>query len=201
MTDVETAGGSTVLRTLQPLRLRAAVRPGRRAAGGQHVPWDGRGSRGILVAMVGRGARQWGSTAWSMPARCAQSADGEPRVAARRDDAGEATWFVVATSGVVRCGRMAVESTLPGLSPVALAIVFWYSLAKRFRRGRSSSRPRDGHRTCGRLARGRGRGGWEPWLLALASSRGSAASTCSNACQDVDFDRATACDRSRPASA
>lgn len=76
------------------------------------------------------------------------------------------------------------------LSPVALAIVFWYSLAKR-------------HTACaqlflglalavapvgGWLAAGGGRG-WAPWLLALATGAWVAGFDVIYACEDVDFDR------------
>ena len=76
------------------------------------------------------------------------------------------------------------------LSPVALAIVFWYSLAKR-------------HTSCaqiflglalavapvgGWLAAGGG-SGWTPWLLALATGAWVAGFDVIYACEDVDFDR------------
>ena len=102
------------------------------------------------------------------------------------------------------------------LSPVALAIVFWYSLAKRFTDwtqlflGLSLAVAPVG----GWLAAG-GRGGWEPWLLALAVGAWVAGFDILYACQDLEFDRAhrlrsiparfgvgpVAGDRARPARA
>lgn len=77
------------------------------------------------------------------------------------------------------------------LSPVALAVVFWYSLAKRFTDwtqlflGLALAVAPVG----GWLAAG-GRGGWEPWLLALAVGTWVAGFDILYACQDLDFDRA-----------
>ena len=77
------------------------------------------------------------------------------------------------------------------LSPVALGIVFWYSLAKRFTTytqlylGLSLAVAPVG----GWLAAG-GRGGWEPWLMALATGAWVAGFDILYACQDLEFDRA-----------
>ena len=77
------------------------------------------------------------------------------------------------------------------LSPLALAIVFWYSLAKRFTSwtqlflGLALAVAPVG----GWLAAG-GRGGWEPWLLALAIGTWVAGFDILYACQDLEFDRA-----------
>ena len=77
------------------------------------------------------------------------------------------------------------------LSPLALAIVFWYSLAKRFTSwtqlflGLALAVAPVG----GWLAAG-GRGGWEPWLLALAVGTWVAGFDILYACQDLEFDRA-----------
>jgi 4-hydroxybenzoate polyprenyltransferase len=74
---------------------------------------------------------------------------------------------------------------------VALAIVFWYSLAKRFTTwtqlflGLAMAIAPVG----GWLAVG-GRGGWEPWLLALAIGAWVGGFDVLYACQDLDFDRA-----------
>ena len=90
-----------------------------------------------------------------------------------------------------------VASTWPlgwicfALSPVALAIVFWYSLAKRYTTwtqlflGLAMAVAPVG----GWLAVG-GRGGWEPWLLALAIGTWVGGFDVLYACQDLDFDRA-----------
>jgi 4-hydroxybenzoate polyprenyltransferase len=77
------------------------------------------------------------------------------------------------------------------LAPVALAIVFWYSLAKRYTTwtqmflGLAMAVAPVG----GWLAVG-GRGGWEPWILALAIGTWVGGFDVLYACQDVDFDRA-----------
>ncbi|MCY4511078.1 MAG: putative 4-hydroxybenzoate polyprenyltransferase [Acidobacteria bacterium] len=77
------------------------------------------------------------------------------------------------------------------LSPLALAIVFWYSLAKRFTTwtqmylGLALAVAPVG----GWLAAG-GRGGWEPWLLALAIGTWVAGFDILYSCQDLEFDRA-----------
>ncbi len=77
------------------------------------------------------------------------------------------------------------------LSPVALAIVFWYSLAKRYTSytqlflGLAMAVAPVG----GWLAAG-GRGGWEPWLLALAIGTWVGGFDVLYACQDLEFDRA-----------
>jgi 4-hydroxybenzoate polyprenyltransferase len=77
------------------------------------------------------------------------------------------------------------------LSPIALAIVFWYSLAKRFTTwtqlflGLAMAVAPVG----GWLAVG-GRGGWEPWLLAAAIGTWVGGFDVLYACQDLEFDRA-----------
>lgn len=77
------------------------------------------------------------------------------------------------------------------LSPIALAIVFWYSLAKRvttwtqlFLGLAMAVAPVGGWLAAG------GRGGWEPWLLALAIGAWVGGFDVLYACQDIDFDRA-----------
>ena len=77
------------------------------------------------------------------------------------------------------------------LSPVALAIVFWYSLAKRFTSytqlflGLAMAVAPVG----GWLAAGGGRG-WEPWLLGVSIGTWVGGFDVLYACQDLDFDRA-----------
>ena len=77
------------------------------------------------------------------------------------------------------------------LSPVALAIVFWYSLAKRFTAytqlflGLAMAVAPVG----GWLAAG-GRDGWEPWLLGFAIGTWVGGFDVLYACQDLEFDRA-----------
>jgi 4-hydroxybenzoate polyprenyltransferase len=76
------------------------------------------------------------------------------------------------------------------LSPVALAIVFWYSLAKRYTAftqfflGLAMAVAPVG----GWLAAG-GRAGVEPWLLGLAIGLWVGGFDILYACQDVEFDR------------
>ena len=76
------------------------------------------------------------------------------------------------------------------LSPVALAIIFWYSLAKRYTTytqlflGLALAVAPVG----GWLAAG-GRGGWAPWLLALGTAMWVAGFDILYACEDVEFDR------------
>ena len=76
------------------------------------------------------------------------------------------------------------------LSPVALAIVFWYSLAKRYTHyaqlflGLALAVAPVG----GWLAAG-GRAGGAPWLLALATGTWVAGFDILYACEDLDFDR------------
>src|SRR5512142_7500 len=75
------------------------------------------------------------------------------------------------------------------LSPVALAIVFWYSLAKRYTAytqfflGLAMAVAPVG----GWLAAG-GRGGPEPWLLAIAIGTWVGGFDVLYACQDLEFD-------------
>jgi 4-hydroxybenzoate polyprenyltransferase len=76
------------------------------------------------------------------------------------------------------------------LSPIALAIVFWYSLAKRYTTytqmflGLSMAVAPVG----GWLAAG-GRGGWAPWLLGAAIGLWVGGFDILYACQDLAFDR------------
>jgi 4-hydroxybenzoate polyprenyltransferase len=77
------------------------------------------------------------------------------------------------------------------LSPVALAIVFWYSLAKRvtnytqfFLALAMAVAPVGGWLAAG------GRGGWEPWLLGTAIGTWVGGFDVLYACQDLEFDRA-----------
>ena len=102
----------------------------------------------------------------------------------------EAVWFVVITSVAFIGITYKLGFLCFVLSPVALLIVFWYSLAKRY--------------TCyaqlflglamavapvgGWLAAG-GRAGWEPWLLGLAIGTWVGGFDILYACQDTEFDR------------
>jgi 4-hydroxybenzoate polyprenyltransferase len=104
---------------------------------------------------------------------------------------GEAAIFVAVSSLVFVYAASRLNAICFALSPVALAIVFWYSLAKRFTTwtqlflGLAMAVAPVG----GWLAVGGG-AGWEPWLLGLAIGAWVAGFDVLYACQDVDFDRA-----------
>jgi 4-hydroxybenzoate polyprenyltransferase len=119
-----------------------------------------------------------------------------PRTAMREIPRGalssrEATIFVVASSLVFISAAWMLNNTCGLLSPVALAIVFWYSLAKR-------------HTSYTQAFLGLAMavapvGGWlaaggqvtapEPWLLGLAIGLWVGGFDILYACQDLDFDR------------
>jgi 4-hydroxybenzoate polyprenyltransferase len=102
----------------------------------------------------------------------------------------EAAGFVLATSALFVYSAWRLSPLCFVLSPVALAIVFWYSLAKRYTTwtqlflGLAMAVAPVG----GWLAVG-GRAGWEPWLLALAIGSWVGGFDVLYACQDIDFDR------------
>jgi 4-hydroxybenzoate polyprenyltransferase len=119
-----------------------------------------------------------------------------PRTAGRELPRGamtprEATVFVTAAAAVFVFAASRLNAICLALSPVALAIVFWYSLAKRYTAwtqlflGLAMAVAPVG----GWLAVG-GRGGWEPWLLALAIGAWVGGFDVLYACQDLEFDRA-----------
>jgi 4-hydroxybenzoate polyprenyltransferase len=152
----------------------------------------------------------WGTVAWILLAMVAarsaamgfnRVADARldtlnPRTAGRELPRGamtrrEATLFVAAASAVFVYAAWRLNPLCFALSPVALAIVFWYSLAKRFTTwtqlflGLAMAVAPVG----GWLAAG-GRGGWEPWLLAVAIGMWVGGFDVLYACQDLEFDRA-----------
>jgi 4-hydroxybenzoate polyprenyltransferase len=102
----------------------------------------------------------------------------------------EATWFVVVTSVLfVWCAAQLGWVCLV-LSPVALAIVFWYSLAKRYTDYTQlflglamAVAPVGGWIAAGGPMRA------EPWLLGIAIGTWVAGFDVLYACQDLDFDR------------
>jgi 4-hydroxybenzoate polyprenyltransferase len=102
----------------------------------------------------------------------------------------EATAFVVVASVLFVASAAQLGLLCLVLSPVALAIVFWYSLAKRYTSytqlflGLAMAVAPVG----GWLAAG-GRGGWEPWVLGLAIGTWVGGFDVLYACQDVDVDR------------
>jgi 4-hydroxybenzoate polyprenyltransferase len=103
----------------------------------------------------------------------------------------EASLFVAIASLVFVFAASRLNTLCLWLSPVALAIVFWYSLAKRFTTwtqlflGLAMAVAPVG----GWLAVG-GRSGYEPWLLASAIGFWVGGFDVLYACQDLDFDRA-----------
>lgn len=102
----------------------------------------------------------------------------------------EATIFVLVSSIAFVFSASRLNAVCLALSPVALAIVFWYSLAKRFTTwtqlflGLAMAVAPVG----GWLAVG-GRGGWEPWLLALAVGAWVGGFDVLYACQDLEYDK------------
>ena len=119
-----------------------------------------------------------------------------PRTAGRELPRGalsrpEAIAFVVLSSMTFMFSAFHLSALCFALSPLALAIVFWYSLAKRytwstqFFLGLAMAVAPVG----GWLAAG-GRGGPEPWLLGLAIGLWVGGFDVLYACQDVAIDRA-----------
>jgi 4-hydroxybenzoate polyprenyltransferase len=146
----------------------------------------------IVVAMVSARSAAMGFNrlvdAW-WDARNPRTAGREiPRGAISRSQAivWIAAWSAVFVLAAGQLNRLCLL-----LSPVALGIVFWYSLAKRYTTwtqaflGLAMAVAPVG----GWLAAG-GRGGWEPWLLALAIGLWVGGFDVLYACQDLEFDRA-----------
>jgi 4-hydroxybenzoate polyprenyltransferase len=150
----------------------------------------------------------WGQVAWIVVCMVSarSAAMGFNRLADARHDAlnprtkmrelprgamsrAEAAIFVVIASAVFVYGSSRLNAICFALSPVALAIVFWYSLAKRytdytqFFLGLAMAVAPVG----GWIAAG-GRGGAEPWLLGLAIGLWVGGFDVLYACQDLDFD-------------
>ncbi|MSO62441.1 MAG: 4-hydroxybenzoate octaprenyltransferase [Acidobacteria bacterium] len=104
---------------------------------------------------------------------------------------GEATVFVIVSSILFILASVQLNTVCGLLSPVALAIVFWYSIAKRFTSYTQAFlglamavAPVGGWFAAG------GRWGWEPWWLGLAIGLWVGGFDILYACQDVEFDRA-----------
>ena len=146
----------------------------------------------ILVAMVGARSAAMGFNRL-VDARLDAL---NPRTASRELPRGsmsrrEAIAFVVGASAVFIYAASRLNWLCLVLSPLALFIVFWYSLAKRYTNwtqlflGLAMAVAPVG----GWLAVGGG-AGWEPWLLALAIASWVAGFDVLYACQDLEFDRA-----------
>ena len=146
----------------------------------------------IVVAMVA--AR---SAAMGFNRLADASHDGlNPRTASRELPRGvmtrrDAQVFILVSASVFVFAAWMLGPLCFVLSPLALVIVFWYSLAKRFTSytqlflGLAMAVAPVG----GWLAAG-GRLGWEPWLLGLAIGAWVGGFDVLYACQDLDFDRA-----------
>lgn len=158
----------------------------------RHVPLTLTRVGWIIVAMVGARSAAMGFNRL-VDARFDAL---NPRTATRELPAGrmsraDAMGFVVVASVVFVVAAWALGPLCLALSPVALATVFWYSLAKRFTwstqvfLGLAMAVAPVG----GWLAAG-GREGGEPWLLALAIGTWVGGFDVLYACQDVEFDAA-----------
>ena len=102
----------------------------------------------------------------------------------------EAAVLVVVSSAAFVAVTSRISALCLALSPVALGIVFWYSLAKRYTTWTQvflglalAVAPVGGWIAAG------GGAGWEPWLLAIGTGTWVAGFDILYACQDVDFDR------------
>jgi len=158
----------------------------------QQTPFEWRQILWVVVAMVSARSAAMGFNRLvdaRMDALNPRTAMREiPRgVLSRRD----ATLFVVVSSIVFVFASWQLNRTCGLLSPVALAIVFWYSLAKRVTSytqaflGLAMAVAPVG----GWLAAGGPIGAPQPWLLGLAIGLWVGGFDILYACQDVDFDR------------
>jgi 4-hydroxybenzoate polyprenyltransferase len=178
-----------------PFALAGALLAAQRLQGSDPVLWlkvDGvRLLFWILVAMVAARSAAMGFNRLADARLDAQN----PRTANRELPRGamstrEAVVFIAVASGAFVYAAWRLNPLCFLLSPIALAIVFWYSLAKRYTTwtqlflGLAMAVAPVG----GWLAVG-GRGGWEPWLLAAAIGTWVGGFDVLYACQDLDFDR------------
>ena len=155
------------------------------------VPWDWSRAWWIVVCMVTARSAAMGFNRLTDARHDARN----PRTSMRELPAGrmsrrEAVVFVAVSSAAFVFAAFRLGPVCFALSPVALAIVFWYSLAKRFTSytqlflGLAMAVAPVG----GWLAAG-GRGGWEPWLLGLAIGLWVGRFDVLYACQDLEVDR------------
>jgi 4-hydroxybenzoate polyprenyltransferase len=118
-----------------------------------------------------------------------------PRTAGRELPTGrmstkEATVFVLVMSAAFVAAAAQLNTICLVLSPVALLLIFWYSLAKRYTWGTQfflglamAIAPVGGWLAAG------GGAGWQPWLLGLAIGLWVGGFDVLYACQDLDVDR------------
>ena len=118
-----------------------------------------------------------------------------PRTAGRELPSGrmsttEATLFVVVMSVAFVAAAAQLSRLCLLLAPVALVLIFWYSLAKRYTWATQlflgvamAIAPVGGWIAAG------GGAGWEPWLLGLAIGLWVGGFDVLYACQDLDVDR------------
>jgi 4-hydroxybenzoate polyprenyltransferase len=102
----------------------------------------------------------------------------------------EAAVFVIVSSVLFVGSASRLSALCFALSPVALVIVFWYSLAKRYTTYTQmflglamAVAPVGGWMAAG------GAWGWEPWLLGVAIGLWVGGFDILYACQDLEFDR------------
>ena len=159
----------------------------------QQAPFEWRQIVWVVVAMVSARSAAMGFNRLVDADKDALN----PRTAMREIPRGAlsksaATIFVIVTSIVFVFAAFQLNRTCGVLSPVALAIVFWYSLAKRFTSytqaflGLAMAVAPVG----GWLAAGGPLGAPQPWLLGLAIGLWVGGFDILYACQDLDFDRA-----------
>jgi 4-hydroxybenzoate polyprenyltransferase len=159
----------------------------------QRSPFDWRQILWVIVAMVSARSAAMGFNRLVDARMDALN----PRTAMREIPRGalssrDATIFVIVSSIVFVFASFQLNRTCGLLSPVALAIVFWYSLAKRYTSytqaflGLAMAVAPVG----GWLAAGGSIGAAEPWLLGLAIGLWVGGFDILYACQDLEFDRA-----------
>jgi 4-hydroxybenzoate polyprenyltransferase len=179
-----------------PFALAGALLAAHRLQGADPMRWLAVNGAGrlvwILVAMVAARSAAMGFNRLADARMDALN----PRTANRELPRGamstrEASLFVAVASAAFVYAAWRLNPLCFALSPIALAIVFWYSLAKRYTTwtqlflGLAMAVAPVG----GWLAVG-GRAGWEPWLLAAAIGTWVGGFDVLYACQDLDFDRA-----------
>jgi 4-hydroxybenzoate polyprenyltransferase len=179
-----------------PFALAGALLAVQRLHGANPAGWlVGEGVRRLIWILVAMVAARSAAMGFNRLADARMDAL-NPRTANRELPRGamsmrEAAIFIVAASAAFIFAAWQLNPICFALSPVALAIVFWYSLAKRYTTwtqlflGLAMAVAPVG----GWLAAG-GRGGWEPWLLAAAIGTWVGGFDVLYACQDLDFDRA-----------